>query len=94
MSNGVKLIRKMVRVREHLLRSGASQVPKGQILPHLLKLKKWVEFYPNASDEGVRKFLRNNLTALMAITPGKGAPNHEAFMKEINGFIYGDLPAK
>lgn len=90
MSEGIKLIRKIVRVREYLIREGKSMAPKGEIIKHLKTLKSWSDFYPSAPDPGVRKFMRSHLDAIHAVIPGVGAPNHEAYKREIDLFLNGE----
>jgi len=81
------LLKKVVRVREFLIRTEKSRVPYSLIIHPLNVVKKWVEFYPKASDKGVRAFYSNHKTEIHALIPGAGSSSREKILSELTEFF-------
>jgi hypothetical protein len=86
MSEGIKLLKKIVRSRRYLIKTGKSLVPEYEVAPSLNKVSTWVEFYPYANDNGVRKFIKSNMQHIERIIPGSGSASGLSLLKQINQF--------
>lgn len=83
MSEETKLLKSIIRMREHLIRTGKSVKPAGKILPHLQKVKGWLDFYPEASGDQVRGFYKRNEASFKVLLPGKGSTSRESIEKKL-----------
>lgn len=87
MEQGIVILKKIVRTREHLIRTKKSGKPVAEVAPKLNKVKRWLEFYPNASAKGVMVFYRNHKDEIMSLIPGTGCKSRESILKELNQYF-------
>lgn len=75
-------ILKAIRIRKRLMDQGYSKLnPQGCHL-RMNKLKGWLDFYPNATDEQVAKFFAFRADYILYILPGERCTAHKKLLTQ------------
>lgn len=70
-----ELVYKAIKMRAHLLRTGKGKNTSLKLVSAYEKFRKYMEAYPKASDESVKKFVTQNYNDLMDLIPSNAAGN-------------------
>lgn len=89
MSEARAYIRKLVRMRKHLNKQGLSGKNVMATERAMRALINWLEFFPNASDAQVRRFIERHLNEVELIMPGENSRSFESLNQQLISLIYG-----
>lgn len=77
-----QFLKKVVKVRSHLIKSGDNQKPKARMLAKLAPLKRWCEAYPNAPEGGALRIIKKYQADIIELLPGKNCKSAEKLHQE------------
>ena len=86
--NARQWIMKVIRIRRRMMFEGVSIKSKVEVDCAIANLKKWLDFWPKATDDQVRRFLRKHEEDVMTIMPGQKCPAFKKLNDELNELIY------
>lgn len=89
MSTARKYIKKVVRMRRYLNREGLSGKNVLATERAIAKLQRWLEFYPNATDAQVRRFLQRSINEVEILLPGQRSTSYQSLHDQLNDILHG-----
>jgi len=78
---------KVLKMRKHLVRNNLSKKNAARVLKSLKKFELYLDFYPNVSDESIKKYCIKHIDDLLFLMPGKGSSSFQKLNQELNQFI-------
>lgn len=79
-----QFILKVIRIRKRLILNGHSRANAMQCFTRMRKMENWLSFFPNASEENMRKFFLRHTIDILYLIPGERCTAHEKLLKEFN----------
>lgn len=89
MNEAKQYLKKLLRIRTYLIENKVGY--KNDLGTHdaMKKIANWLEHYPNATDQQVRKYIDRNIHLVEEILPGKGCKNSESLRNQLNHLRHG-----
>jgi hypothetical protein len=85
-----KYVLAQIKLREILIASNRSYKNPTNVLASIKRIRIWLEFYPNATERQIQRFLLSVWPDLMNIIPGETARNHHAIKSKLKSLIHGN----
>ena len=75
-------ILKAIRIRKRLMHDGYSKLNRQACNVKMHKMKAWLDFYPNATEEQVSKFFFFHAENIRYILPGESCTAHNKLINQ------------
>ena len=89
MTDAKEYLKKLVRIRKYLIESGKGMKNDLGTRRAMMKIANWLEHYPKATDQQVKKYIDRNIHLVEEIIPGKGSANHDSLRTQLNNILNG-----
>jgi Cft2 family RNA processing exonuclease len=85
-----KYVLALIAVRQNLIASNRSYKNTANVLASIKRINTWLDFYPNADDRQVARFISSRWPDILNIIPGETAKNHHAIKSKLSSLIHGN----